>query len=246
MSPPGRSLCGMDIILVPGLWLDASSWDAVTPTLIDAGHDVRPLTMPGVGASASESAEIGIADWVDAVVDEIDSRHDPVVLVGHSGGGNVVYAAAGARTDRVARLIFLDTFPPTEGGSISEFPVVDGVVPFPGWEFFDDMDVSDIDDETRARLSPSMSSVPARVPTDPVSLGDDARRRIPATMITNTVRAPQVAEIIEAAPAWAAELASLERLDVVDVRSDDEEPGHWPQFTKPDRVSAAILDAVER
>ncbi|WP_141932804.1 alpha/beta fold hydrolase [Microbacterium sp. SLBN-146] len=236
----------MDIILVPGLWLDASSWDAIAPVLEDAGHTVHPLTMPGVGASASESAEIGIADWVDAVVAVIDTRDDPVVLVGHSGGGNVVYAAAGARPDRVVRLILLDTFPPAEGGSISEFPVVGGVIPFPGWEFFDEMDVSDIGEETRARLSPTMSSVPARVPTDPVTLGDVARRRIPTTMITNTVRPSEIAEIIEAAPVWAAELGSLDRLDVVDVRSDDEEPGHWPQFTKPERVSAAILDAVRR
>lgn len=236
----------MDIILVPGLWLDASSWDAVTPALVDAGHTVRPLTMPGVGASASQSADIGIADWVDAVVDEIDARPDPVVLIGHSGGGNVVYAAAGARPDRVARLIFLDTFPPTEGGAISEFPVVDGVIPFPGWEFFDDMDVSDLDDEARARLTPAMASVPARVPTDPIALGDEARRRIPATMITNTVRESDIAEIIEAGPAWAGELRSVDRLDIVDVRHDDEQPGHWPQFTKPERVTSAILDVVGR
>nr|BFF11515.1 hypothetical protein GCM10025699_28180 [Microbacterium flavescens] len=83
----------MDIILVPGLWLDASSWDPILPALREARHAPRPLTMPGVGAPATESADIGIQDWVDAVVAEIDGLGRPVVLVGHSGGGNVVWAA---------------------------------------------------------------------------------------------------------------------------------------------------------
>ena len=48
------------------------------------------------------------------------------VLVGHSGGGNVVWGAAEARAGRVARVIFVDTVPPPDGREISEFEVVDG------------------------------------------------------------------------------------------------------------------------
>ena len=33
----------MDIILVPGFWLDASSWEEVTPVLEAAGHRPTPL-----------------------------------------------------------------------------------------------------------------------------------------------------------------------------------------------------------
>ncbi|MGC7974528.1 esterase/lipase family protein, partial [Salmonella enterica] len=66
----------MDVILVPGLWLDASSWDAVTPALTEAGHVVHPLTLP-----ADPTATI--QDWVDAVVERIDAAAEPVVLVGH-------------------------------------------------------------------------------------------------------------------------------------------------------------------
>jgi hypothetical protein len=28
----------MNVVLIPGFWLDASSWDAVTPVLEQAGH----------------------------------------------------------------------------------------------------------------------------------------------------------------------------------------------------------------
>ena len=108
----------MNIILVPGLWLDASTWGEVTPALEAAGHRTHPLTMPGVGQPASQSSGIGIADWVEATVAEIDRHDGEIVLVGHSGGGNVVYGAVDARPERVARVIFVDTFPPTDGGSI--------------------------------------------------------------------------------------------------------------------------------
>lgn len=244
MSDAWRSVAGMDVILVPGLWLDASSWHAVMPALEAEGHRPRPLTMPGVGAPAVESERIGIDDWVDAVVAEIDAADEPVVLIGHSGGGNVVYGAADRRPDRVARIVFLDTFPPSDGGSISEFPVVDGVVPFPGWEFFDEMDVADLDEQTRRDAAPLLSSVPARVPTDPLRLRDPRRRDVPATMITNTVTADQIREIIDAAPSWAAELTAHPSLEIIQIVDDGESPGHWPQFSKADRVAAALLQAI--
>ena len=133
----------MDIILIPGLWLTASSWDDVVPALRDAGHTPHPLTLPGVGAPESD---VGLADWVDAVVAEVDSIDGPLVLVGHSGGGNVAWAAAEQRADRIRRVVLVDTTPPPPGAEISEFPVVDGVIPFPGWDFFDAEDTADLDE----------------------------------------------------------------------------------------------------
>jgi hypothetical protein len=38
----------MDIILIPGLWLDGSSWDDVVPALRWAGHQTHALTLPGM------------------------------------------------------------------------------------------------------------------------------------------------------------------------------------------------------
>jgi pimeloyl-ACP methyl ester carboxylesterase len=234
----------MHIILIPGLWLDASSWGEVTPALEAGGHRTHALTMPGVGVSGAESAAIGIAEWVAAAVAEIDRLDGPVVLVGHSGGGNVVYGALDARPDRVERIVFLDTFPPGEGGSISEFPVVDGVVPFPGWDFFDESDVADLDPQTRTDAQSRARSVPERVPTDPIRLTDERRRAVPATIITGTVSAAQIREIIEKAPPWAAELAALEQLDIVELGSEGDATGHWPQFSRPGAVAEAILATI--
>lgn len=195
--------------------------------------------MPGVGAPAADSAALGIADWVGTVVAEIDDADAPVVLVGHSGGGNVVWGAADARPGKVARVVFVDTIPPHDGGVISEFPVVDGVIPFPGWESFDDEDVADLDDETRARTLPGMKSVPARVPTDPIALGPGARHRIPVTLLMGSMDEPGFRAAVARWGAFGDEFAAIDDAEVVRLGTN-----HWPQFSKPEALAEALVAAI--
>ena len=101
----------MDIILVPGLWLDASSWDDVTPILEAAGHRTHPLTLPGMESPGADRSEVTLADHVAAVVAAIDAAESDVVLVGHSHGGVLAYAASDQRADRIAHLVYLASEP---------------------------------------------------------------------------------------------------------------------------------------
>ena len=149
----------MDIILIPGFWLDASSWDEVVPALRQAGHRVQALTLPGMESKDADRSEITLRDHIDAVVAVIDATGPvdaKVVLVGHSGGGAIAHAAADARPGRVARVIYVDSFPLGEGGLINdELPVENGEVPLPDWSLFEKEDL--VDDpraggpDTRAR-----------------------------------------------------------------------------------------------
>ncbi|MCB0957824.1 MAG: alpha/beta fold hydrolase, partial [Ilumatobacter sp.] len=99
----------MDIVLVPGLWLDGPSWGEVTIRLEAAGHRVRALTLPGLQQAGTEDArtlgDVTLPEQVDAVTRAIDWCADPVLLVGHSAGAGVAWAAADARPDWVARLV---------------------------------------------------------------------------------------------------------------------------------------------
>lgn len=231
----------MDIILIPGLWLDASSWNEVIPALEAAGHRAHALTMPGVGSPAADSSEIGISDWVAAGVAAVDEVEGPVVVVGHSGGGNVAWGVVDARADKVAQVIFVDTVPPPSGSGISEFEVVDGVIPFPGWDFFPDEDVHDMDAATRARTAPLTKSVPARVPTDPIALGSGARYGVPATLLMGGVDQEGLESMLDEWGRYAEEYQAIEDVEVVRIGS-----AHWPQFTVPSRLAALIDAAITR
>lgn len=195
--------------------------------------------MPGVGAPASESADIGIQDWVDAVVADIDQTSGPVVLVGHSGGGNVVWGAAEARADRIERVVFVDTVPPPDGREISEFEVVDGIVPFPGWDSFDAPDVADLDEWTRATWAARVHSVPAKVPTDGVRLAGNRRYAVPVTILSGAMTPESFEKEIAQWGPWADEFHAIADAEVVHLGS-----GHWPQFSQPEALGRALVEAI--
>lgn len=232
----------MDIILIPGLWLDGSSWNEVIPALERAGHRAHPVTMPGVGATADASSDIGIADWVAAGIAAVDAVGGPVVVVGHSGGGNAAWGVADARPDHVARVVFVDTVPPPAGFGVSEFEVVDGVIPFPGWDYFPDEDVYDLDEDTRARTVPLTLSVPAKVPTDPIRLSDEgARYGVPATLLMGGLEQEAFEAMLAQWGAYADEYHAIDDAEVVRIGS-----GHWPQFSVPERLAELIDAAISR
>jgi pimeloyl-ACP methyl ester carboxylesterase len=195
--------------------------------------------MPGVGEPSPRSADIGIQDWVDAVVAEIDAAPAPVVLVGHSGGGNVVWGATEARADRVSRVILVDTIPAPDGKGISEFEVVDGVVPFPGWDSFDPEEVADLDAATREKWAARTHAVPAKVPTDPLRLAGSRRHAVPVTILMGGMDDASFRQAVTEWGPWGDEFAAIHDAEVVRLGS-----GHWPQFAQPEGVARAIIDAV--
>jgi pimeloyl-ACP methyl ester carboxylesterase len=232
----------MDIILVPGFWLGASSWSAVTPPLVAAGHRVHPLTLPGLESAEVPRAGIGLRTHIDAVVAAVDSFDSPVVLVGHSGGGAIIHGAVDARPDRVARAIYVDSGPLGEGGVVNDGLPADGdQIPLPPWELFDDEDLVDLDEELRAAFRARAIPEPKGVAYDQQRLRDERRYDVPATVIACEFPSSMLLEWIDAGHPFVAELARIRDVEYMDVPT-----GHWPQFTRPAELGAAILAAVGR
>ena len=229
----------MDLILIPGFWLDASSWDAVVPALEGGGHRVRALTLPGMTVGADRSG-IGLRDHVDAVIAVVDSGDGPVVLVGHSGGGAIAHAVADARPDRVVRVIYVDSLPLGDGGCINdELPVVDGEIPLPDWPVFDDEDLVDLTDELRAEFRARAIPQPVGVAQDKQVLSDERRYDVPITVIACEFSSAQLREWMTAGEPSLSELAAMRDVQHVDLPT-----GHWPMFTKPAELGQAIVDAL--
>ncbi|TDT81908.1 pimeloyl-ACP methyl ester carboxylesterase [Arthrobacter sp. AG258] len=232
----------MDIILVPGFWLDASSWAEVTPALEAAGHRPHPLTLPGLESVDSSRAGIGLQDHIDAVVQAVDAIGGKVVLVGHSGGGAIIHGAVDARPDKVERAIYVDSGPLGEGGVINdELPAEGDDIPLPPWESFDDADLLDLDDGLRRAFRARAVPEPRGVAYGRQHLHDERRYAVPATVIACEFPAALLREWIAAASPFVAELARVHDVDYVDLPT-----GHWPQFTKPAELARAILAAVDR
>lgn len=232
----------MDIILVPGFWLDASSWSEVTPPLVAAGHRVLPLTLPGLEAADAPRAGIGLRDHIDAVVAAVDAIDRPVVLVGHSGGGAIIHGAVDARPDRVARAVYVDSGPLAEGGVINdELPAFGDDVPLPPWDVFEAQDLVDLDDGLRSMFRARAIPEPRGVACDQQHLHDERRYDVPATVIACEFPSSLVTEWIQAGHPYVAELARIRDVEYVDLPT-----GHWPQFTRPADLGAAILAAVDR
>lgn len=228
----------MDIILIPGLWLDGSSWEEVVPPLERAGHRTHPLTLPGMDSKDANRSGVTRRDCVDAIVAAIDSADGPVIVVGHSMGAGLAHAAVDTRPERVARAIYVGGFPDADGAS-SDFPSVDGEIPLLDWPDFDEADLTDLDTEGRARFAERAIPSPARLTSDPQRLSDERRYDVPVTMICTEFSSAMLKSWIEDDLEPVRELTRINDVTYVDLPT-----GHWPQFTRPAELAGVILDAI--
>jgi pimeloyl-ACP methyl ester carboxylesterase len=231
----------MQIILVPGLWLDASSWDDVVPALQAAGHDTYPVTLPGLESVDADRTGIGLDTHIDAVAALIDSLEGPVVLVGHSGGGPVVHGATDRRPDRVERVIYVDSGPSSEGASVNAaIPHDDVDMPLPPWSEFGEADLRDFTPEGLDAFAARAIPSPSHAALDPLRLNDDRRFDVPITVITSTFPKADLEKMIADEHPFTGDVVRIRDVSIVEVPT-----GHWPQFTKPDELAQAIVDALD-
>lgn len=232
----------MDLVLIPGFWLNGDSWGTITPALEAAGHTVHPLTLPGKESADADRTGISLRDHVDAVVAYIDTLAPGVVLVGHSGGGAIAYAAADARPDAVARIVYVDSGPLADGDCINDsLPVVNGEVPLPDWSVFDDESLTDLDDELRAKFRAIAIPEPLGVTSDKQQLSNPRRFDVPSTVICCEMSSEVFRDLIAQGHPYVAELGKSTDYELVDLPT-----GHWPQLTKPAELAQLILAAVDR
>lgn len=227
------------VVLVPGFWLGGWAWDRVVPGLEAAGLRPHAVTLPGMDAGA-DRAGITLDDHVQAVVDLVDSLDGDVVLVGHSGGAVVVHSVVDRRPDRVRRAVYVDSGPMRDGVALEPDATQD--VALPGWAELEAADTSTegLDDAARAMVERRAVPQPVGVASAPIRLTDERRLGVPVTLICTSLSSELVQQLVAAGhlPAETAAMADVEYVDLP--------TGHWPMFSRPDELSAAIAAAARR
>lgn len=105
-------------VFVHGAFTGAWCWEPVAAPLEALGHTVETLDLPGAGDDVTPVADVTLASYADRVVSVLARRPEPAILVGTSMGGVVVTQAAGTAPERVASLVFVCAFMPSDGQSM--------------------------------------------------------------------------------------------------------------------------------
>ena len=107
-------------VLVHGGWHGGWCWQKVIPFLEAAGHEVHAPTLTGLAERASElSPHVGLDTHIQDIVGLLEEKNlQGVILVGHSYGGMVITGVVDQVPERIAHLVYLDTFVPRDGESM--------------------------------------------------------------------------------------------------------------------------------
>ena len=239
-------------VLVPGFWLGAWAWHAVTQALRAKGHEVHPLTLTGL---AERKHLIGPEVTLDTHVLDVFNFIEyegltNVTLVGHSYAGLVITVVADRLAPKLSKLIYVDTAPLPNGVALIDFYPPDlrktyrqrvamegggHRLPFPPWEELDKAgSAKDLDEEMRAVIQARATDMPFGAARQPVQIAKTGRAALPKTAIWCTLPSQQVRQLVATGNPMFQELSGPEWTFV------DLPTGHWPMFSKP-RELAELL-----
>lgn len=226
----------MDIVLIGGLWLDATVWEDVARHLEERGHRAVPVTLPGQGDG---NASATLADQVDTVTAAVDAAAGRPMVVGHSAAASLAWVAADARPEKVATVAMIGGFPGADGTTYADFfPIQDGAMPFPGWVPFEGPDSADLDDAARESLASHAIPVPEGVATGVVRLGDERRYDVPVVLVCPEFGPADARQWVDGGD--IPELARARQVSFVDI-----DTGHWPMITAPAELARLLSEAAD-
>ena len=235
-------------VLLPGFWLGAWAWDEVAAGLRQTGHTALPLTPLGVGEREAHTG-VSIEDQVDDVVHRLREQDEPVVLVGHSGAGPVVAAAAERARENVSALVLVDTGPLP--GDVSHLDFVGpeqattirrtlaehgGRYPMPARQQLGPL-TAGMDGATFDAVHARSAPIPEGVACTAARRAERADRTLPKIVVACVFTAADVHAGAEAGAPGFAEMTG-EEWSIVELPT-----GHWPMFSAAGELTDLLLKA---
>ncbi|MFZ4894866.1 alpha/beta fold hydrolase [Plantibacter sp. Mn2098] len=235
------------IILIPGHWLGAWAWEDVLGHLRTEHAGAVAITLPGLDGDDPDRATRTLDDQADAILDAITrleaSGDQPTTIVAHSGANAPVSLVLDRHPELVHRVVWVDSGPVADGSVFApDIPEAVTELPLPPFDVLAQQASLEglstaVLERFRARAVPE----PAPVLRQPVELTNDARRTVRTTLVCCSIPSAQVLELAKAGHSMFAEVANLERLDVIDLPT-----GHWPMWSRPRDLAEVIRSEVAR
>ncbi|MGV9697439.1 alpha/beta fold hydrolase [Streptomyces sp. NPDC003470] len=261
-------------VLVPGMFTGTHVWEETVAHLTAAGAGAYPVPLTGLdgppgGAAAGTDLETHIADVlavIDAVGPENGATGDGgqedggrIVLVGHDYGIHPALGAAGRRSERIDRIVYLDSAMPRDGvpalaavpdGALRERLAAraggggadpEGELPAPArdeWERWGS--TAGLADAALDRLTALAAPQPLGTLLQPLRL-TGAVTGVPTTGVLCTGNGASIEMVRMLAGMGDPALRAL-----VDPRVTFFElaTGHWPMLSCPDRLADVLLRAA--
>lgn len=230
------------LILIPGHWLGAWAWDEVVEHLTAAGRRAVPMTLPGLDETDDARARRTLDDQAAAIELTMDaagaSAERPVVIVAHSGANAPVSLVLDRRPESVGRVVWVDSGPVAPGSALA--PGAEDELPLPSFDVLaQQASLEGLSDQVLERFRARAVPEPGPVLRQPVELTDDARLRVPTTLVCCSMPGAQVMELARAGHPVFVEVARLEHVDTVDLPT-----GHWPMWSRPGDLARLIATAA--
>ena len=239
-------------VLVPGMWLGGWAWQDVAEALRMAGHRVYPVTLTGLGERVHLGGPQVNLDTHAADVANLLRYEDlqDVVLVGHSFGGTVITAAADQAAERIAHLVYVDTWPLPAG--VAQFDMTPpaaqasagaagrrtrrrlGAAAAPWEELDQGNQLAGLGEAERRRMRERATPHPFGAVKQAVQYPNGAWTKLPKTAIWCSLTVAEVQGLMAAYPQFAGTF-TVPGWEFVELPT-----GHWPMFSRP-RDLAALL-----
>ena len=240
-------------VLVGGAWLGGWCWQPIARRLREEGHDAYALTLTGLGervhlASPEVNLDTHITDVVNLI--EFEDLHS-IVLLGLSYAALVVTGAADRIPERISQVVYLDAGPfPSGLAFIDTYPPearthVESQVEElgEGWrlpmpptdELAQQASLEGLDDDQLRVMRSRAVAQPFGTYTQPLRLENPAREGLPKVGILCSFSLEQVQEMIASGNPLSQAFTGP-NWHFVELPT-----GHWPMFSRPEDLAAALL-----
>jgi pimeloyl-ACP methyl ester carboxylesterase len=232
------------IILIAGHWLGAWAWDEVLDHLHTGRSRATAMTLPGLDGDDPGRAARTLDDQAAAILDLFArlgvSADQPATIVAHSGANFPVSLVLDRHPELVQRMVWVDSGPVATGSVFApDLPDTVQELPLPPFDVLaQQASLDGLSTEALERFRIRAVAEPGPVLRQPVELTNNARRKIPTTLVCCSIPSAQVLELARTGHAMFAEVAALEHLDVIDLPT-----GHWPMWSRPRDLAEAVQSA---